>query len=94
MTFIETIELKNKLELITDNLSDKLNSFPRSNSGLVSDEVRTSDAYRALKSEFSKAFENQKVIAKYGQKHFKKEMRDYSMAKRFKKGDEFLKQFS
>ena len=38
MTFIETIELKNKLELITDNLSDKLNSFPRSNSGLVSDE--------------------------------------------------------
>ena len=94
MTFIQTLELKNKLELITDNLSDKLNSFPRSNSGLVSDEVRTSDSYRTLKSEFNKAFENQKIVTKYGNKHFKKEFRDYAMAKRFKKVDEFLKQFS
>ena len=66
MNFIETLNLKNELELITDKLSNKLNSFPRNSGGLVSEEVRLSEEYRTLKSEFSKAFNQQRKVAQYG----------------------------
>lgn len=90
MTFLEAINLSKEISLITDDLSDKLNSFEKSSNGMVLESVRLSDNFRELKSQYNKYFKKEGEINRYINRNFKKLNRDYSMAKRFKKDEEFL----
>lgn len=52
--FLEYITISNNLNNKTDELSKKLNSFPKDEMGLTLDNVVKSDEFRKVKSEFNK----------------------------------------
>jgi hypothetical protein len=73
-TYSEYKDLQGKQNIIVDMLSDKLNSYPKGDFGLVEESVRVSDEFRLVKSEFNKEFKKLQEINKLGMKMFKKEI--------------------
>jgi len=83
--YSEYKELKSNQNTIVDMLSDKLNSFPKSSFGLISDEVRATDEFKNTNVQYNREFKKLQNINQTGVKLFKKEIRkDYE--NRYKKG--------
>mgnify|MGYP001163365490 FL=1 len=84
-TYNEYKELQNKQNTIVDMLSDKLNSYPKGDFGMVEESVRMSDEFRLVKSNFNKEFKKLQEINRLGMKMFKKEIRKSHEEKRNRK---------
>lgn len=69
-------ELKKTQNEIVDNLSDKLNSFQRSSSGLISDEIRNSTEFKKIKNQYNIEFKVLQKLNQLGTKLYKKQIRD------------------
>ena len=82
ITYNEYKEIKSKQDAIVDQLSDKLNSFPKGEFGMVVESIRMSDEYKSIKNQFSKEFKKIQDINSFGAKNFKKEIRAEYEAKR------------
>lgn len=78
-------EIKNKQNAIVDELSDKLNSYPKDNLGMVIESARVSSEFRELKTQYQKEFKKLQDINREGMKKFKKEIRDEYESKRIKR---------
>jgi hypothetical protein len=57
MTYIEYKSIKSKYDKVLNELSIKLNSFPKSSSGLITDEARKRPEYLQLKKSYDFTFE-------------------------------------
>lgn len=84
MLYLEYKKIRSKQITITDELSNILNSFTKESNGMIIESIRLSNEYKALKNKFNIEFKKEQEITKLGMKLFKKEMRDESLAKRFK----------
>lgn len=84
-TYNEYKELQNKQNTIVDILSDKLNSYPKGDFGMVEESLRMSDEFRLVKSNFNKEFKKLQEINRLGMKMFKKEIRKSNEEKRNRK---------
>ena len=84
-TYNEYKELQNKQNTIVDMLSDKLNSYPKGDFGMVEESVRMSDEFRLVKSNFNKEFKKLQEINRLGMKMFKKEIHKSHEEKRNRK---------
>lgn len=76
MNFTEAKMISKKLNSLVDAASDEINSFSRNDAGLVSDEVRSTAAYKAATQGYGRAFQ---VLRKFNAsyvKAFKKELRE------------------
>lgn len=73
-TYTEYLEIKNKQNSIVDELSDKLNSYPKGEFGLIEDRIRQSDEFKEVHNNFKKQFNILQNINKEGVKKFKKEI--------------------
>lgn len=73
-TYSEYKEQKSKQDAIVDQLSDKLNSYPTGDFGMVIESVRMSDEYKSLKLQYAKEFKKIQNINSFGMKNFKKEI--------------------
>jgi len=84
-TYSEYKDLQGKQNTIVDMLSDKLNSYPKGDFGMVEESVRLSDEFRLVKSNFNKEFKKLQEINRLGMKMFKKEIRKSHEEKRIRK---------
>ena len=84
-TYEEFEEMSTKQAAIVDELSDKLNSFPMGQFGLVIESVRLSDEYKAINSQFRREFKKLQEINKLGSRLFKKQIWAAIEEKRSKK---------
>ena len=84
-TFSDFKELKDKQNKIVDILSDKLNSFPKGDFGLIPDDIKSTDEFKTIKSQYNREFKTLQAINKDGMKRFKKEIRNEYEAKRQKR---------
>lgn len=57
MTYSEYKSIKSKYNNVLDELSNKLNSFPKTSSGLLTDEARKRPEYLQLKKSYDFTFE-------------------------------------
>ena len=57
MTYVEYKSIKSKYDKVLNELSSKLNSFPKSSSGLITDEARKRPEYLQLKKSYDFTFE-------------------------------------
>jgi len=76
MTFTEAKKISDELHASAQNAGDAVNRFPRGNMGLVSDEVRSTDAYKAASQRYARAFQVLRKFNTYYVKAFKKERRE------------------
>lgn len=84
-TYSEYKDLQSKQNTIVDMLSDKLNSYPKGDFGMIEESVRVSDEFRLVKSNFNKEFKKLQEINTLGMKMFKKEIRKSNEEKRIRK---------
>ena len=84
-TYSEYKDLQSKQNTIVDMLSDKLNSYPKGDFGMIEESVRVSDEFRLVKSNFNKEFKKLQEINRLGMKMFKKEIRKSNEEKRIRK---------
>ena len=77
--------MKSKQNMIVDALSNKLNSYPKGNCGMVEEIVRMSDEFIAVKNQFNKEFKVLQNINSTGIKLFKKQIRKEYEANRKRK---------
>jgi len=84
-TYSEYKDLQGKQNTIVDMLSDKLNSYPKWDFGMVEESVRLSDEFRLVKCNFNKEFKKLQEINRLGMKMFKKEIRKSYEEKRIRK---------
>jgi hypothetical protein len=81
-SYNEYKEIKSKQDAIVSALSDKLNSYPKGEFGMVEEKVRMSDEYREVNNQFNKEFKVLQNIHSTGMKLFKKEIRKEHESKR------------
>ena len=79
MTLSEYKVAKVKFDLLVDEAHDLINSFPKGDFGLVSDEVRKTDEYRLAQSKWSSA---KKLSDSFYKLVSNKVKREYAMEKR------------
>jgi len=84
-TYSEYKELQSKQNEIVDMLSDKLNSYPKGDFGMVEEKIRMSDEFKAVNSKFWSEFNKLRAINQVGVKKFKKEIRKDYEEKRMQK---------
>lgn len=75
-------EMQAKQNAIVDELSDKLNSYPRGEMGLISDHIKNTEEFKALHSIFKREFNKLREINGLGTKLFKKEIRQANEERR------------
>lgn len=80
--YTEYKEIQAKQNAIVNELSDKLNAYPKGEMGLISDDIRKSEEYRALSVSFRKEFNKLREINGTGARLFKKEIRQANEEKR------------
>ena len=73
-SYIEYKELRDKQNIIVDALSDKLNSFPRGQFGLIPDHVTSTDEFKSIKKQYRIEFKKLQNINQQGVRLFKKEI--------------------
>ena len=84
-SYSEYKDLQGKQNTIVNMLSDKLNSYPKGDFGMIEESVRVSDEFRLVKSNFNKEFKKLQEINRLGMKMFKKEIRKSYEEKRIRK---------
>jgi len=83
-TYKEYIDERVKQDAIVNNLSDRLNSYPKGDYGLTEERIRLSEEYRTLTRDFNREFEKLRSINLEGMRKFKKEIQAAYMSKRIK----------
>lgn len=73
MNYIEAKEYKNKLELLVEEYSNKMNLFPKSEMGLISQQVKETEKYQETKLNYDRYFKQLQEFNKMFVKQFKKE---------------------
>ena len=81
-TYTEYKELQGKQNTIVNQLSDKLNSYPKGIFGLIEDSVRMSEDFKNTKSSYHIEFNKLRSINQIGMKKFKKEIQKAHNEKR------------
>jgi len=81
-TYTEYKELQGKQIAIVDQLSDKLNSYPKGIFGLIEDSVRISEDFKNTNSSYHIEFNKLRSINQIGMKKFKKEIQKAHNEKR------------
>lgn len=87
LKFEKFLELKQETNQKVDDLSKKLQSFPRESNGMVKQEVKNSREFKTIKSDFDFHFKRLRQINEYGNTFFKKELtteREKKRGERFK----------
>jgi len=67
-------KIKGEIDAVLDTLHDRLNSFPKSSLGGVTDEVRKTPEYIETKRQWNKYWSLLRSINQIGVKKFKKEI--------------------
>lgn len=75
LKFEKFLELKQEANQKVDDLSKKLQSFPRETNGMVKQGVKNSREFKIIKSDFDFHFKRLRQINQYGNQFFKKELR-------------------
>jgi hypothetical protein len=75
MTYSDYVQIKSNQDKIVDELSDKLNSFPKGDYGLTPAIVRQSEEYKIANASFNREWKQLQDINSFGMKHFKHEIR-------------------
>lgn len=78
LSFEHYLEQKRKVDAVLDPLSEKLNTYPKDEMGLVSDKVRLNPEYRRLTKEFDSNFQVLRALNSFAYKNYKKELRALS----------------
>ncbi len=80
--FEKFLEIKKAVDKKVDDLSEKLQSFPRERNGMVKEEVRNSREFKSIKSDFDFHFKRLRQINKFGNDFFKKELKELRLSSR------------
>ena len=84
MNFNEATRMYKAINLATDQSSKALQVFPKSSSGLISDDIRSTPEFKAAKLAYDLAFQKQREFNKWYNKAFKKELAVIRKAKYIK----------
>lgn len=84
-TYIEYLAVKSEQDKIVNNLSDALNSLPKNELGLISDETRATSDYQSLKAQWNKEWRKLREIHQIGNKLFKQNIWEDMMESRNKR---------
>lgn len=74
-TYSEYKELQSNQNEIVDMLSDKLNSYPKGEFGMIEEAIRKTDEYKYFYFKFRAEFNKLRAINQIGVRKFKKEIR-------------------
>lgn len=86
MTYLEAKQYKNDLELIVDKYSSELNKFSKNEMGMVLGQIRNTEEYKIIKTNYDKHFKQLQDFNKYFLKQFKKEYQQERTEKRRNNG--------
>lgn len=73
LKFEKFLEIKQEVNQRVDELSKKLQSFPRENNGMV----KNSRQFKSIKSDFDFHFKRLREINTFGNTYFKKELKEF-----------------
>lgn len=74
--------IKGEIDAVLDTLHNRLNTFPKSSLGVVTDEVRETPEYIETKKQWNKYWSMLQSVNKIGVKKFKKEIQKEYQDKR------------
>lgn len=81
-SYTEYKEMQTKQDAIVDELSDRLNSYPKGEMGLTPDHIKNSEEFKTLNASFKREFNKLREINGLGTRLFKKEIRQANEEKR------------
>lgn len=85
MTFEELITRKEYLAIVVNNLSNKLQQFPKEANGMTPDHVRATEEFRVVNTTYNETFNELRATNQYLMKHYKKEYMSYRKRMRVSK---------